>query len=166
MDLSKVLKGKYGLNENPFKFGCNQDAVIDDMPVNFKQMCGLQTPQRVLPENPVLHKKEVLYYDGKIYEGWQLMKRNDKRTLDAVDKAMNEFFPRAEKNIESSDYIDDILNDLTSGKINQSVARSKILARSSIMIGKIKERFREELEAQISIVRQSNNSNSAGGCVY
>jgi hypothetical protein len=34
-------------------------------------MCGLQTPHRKRPINPVQFEKEVLYYDGEIYCGWQ-----------------------------------------------------------------------------------------------
>ncbi|RPJ75060.1 MAG: radical SAM protein, partial [Alphaproteobacteria bacterium] len=82
VDLAKVLNYKYGLNDNPFTKGCNSDAVIDGMPVNFRQMCGLQTSRRDSPEDPVQHAKSVLYYDGKFYDGWQtkeggMGKKND-----------------------------------------------------------------------------------------
>ena len=74
IDLAKIFNYKYGLNDNPFKDGCNSDAVIKGMPVNFRQMCGLQTSLRPVPVNPIQAKKQVLYYDGKIYDGWQLQK--------------------------------------------------------------------------------------------
>jgi hypothetical protein len=34
-------------------------------------LCGLQTPRRKAPKNPVQFSKEVLYYDGELYQGWQ-----------------------------------------------------------------------------------------------
>ena len=71
VDLQTVLEGKYGLNNDPFILGCNHDAEIDGVPVNFRQMCGLQTPFRKKPVNPKQFAKNVLYYDGKIYDGWQ-----------------------------------------------------------------------------------------------
>ena len=71
VDLAKILNYKYGLNDNPFINGCNSDAVINGMPVNFRQMCGLQTSKRKKPENPEQITKQVLYYDGYIYNGWQ-----------------------------------------------------------------------------------------------
>ena len=51
--------------------GCNSDVKINGMPVNFRQMCGLQTIKRKKPINPEQVRKQVLYYDGKIYNGWQ-----------------------------------------------------------------------------------------------
>lgn len=71
VDLAEVLGHRFGLNDDPFAFGCNSDAVIDGMPVNFRQMCGLQTSKRPRPDNPEQFAKEVLYYDGKFYDGWQ-----------------------------------------------------------------------------------------------
>jgi len=71
VDLTKVLGGKYGLNDDPFINGCHKEAVIDGMPINFRQMCGLQTTCRPVPINPKQYEKEVLYYDGKVYDGWQ-----------------------------------------------------------------------------------------------
>lgn len=71
VDLAKILNYKYGLNDNPFKDGCNSDAVVDGMLVNFRQMCGMQTRLRPCPENPQGVAKKVLYYDGIMYDGWQ-----------------------------------------------------------------------------------------------
>jgi len=71
VNLTEVLNGKYGLNDDPFINGCHKEAIIDGMPVNFRQMCGLQTNCRPAPHNPKQHSKQVLYYDGKIYAGWQ-----------------------------------------------------------------------------------------------
>ena len=85
VDLAKILDYKYGLNDNPFIDGCNSDAVINEMPVNFRQMCGLQTSRRVTPEDPEQCLKEVLYYDGKIYNGWQT---NPPKEMGMKDKAI------------------------------------------------------------------------------
>ncbi len=71
VDLFKIFGNEYGLTDDPFINGCNQNAVINGMPVNFRQMCGLQTPCRKTPENPMQFAKEVLYYDGVLYKGWQ-----------------------------------------------------------------------------------------------
>jgi organic radical activating enzyme len=78
VDLTTLFGTNYGLNNNPFIYGCNQNVVINDMPVNFRQMCGFQTSKRVLPDNPEgIGRKEVLYYDGKLYDGWQIEERKD-----------------------------------------------------------------------------------------
>ena len=71
IDLAKTMSYQYGLNDDPFTCGCHSDAVIFGMPVNFRQMCGLQTQRRVKPENPEQYAKRVLYYDGNFYDGWQ-----------------------------------------------------------------------------------------------
>lgn len=71
VDLAKVLGYRYGLNDEPFTLGCHNEAVIDGLPVNFRQMCGLQTPCRRRPVEPKQFAKQVLYYDGKLYDGWQ-----------------------------------------------------------------------------------------------
>lgn len=77
VDLAKILNYKYGLNDNPFTHGCNSDCVIEGVPVNFRQMCGLQTSRRIAPLNPKQELKQVLYYDGKIYNGWQTIKKEN-----------------------------------------------------------------------------------------
>jgi MoaA/NifB/PqqE/SkfB family radical SAM enzyme len=88
VDLAKILKYQYGLNDDPFKHGCNHDAIVMGMPVNFRQMCGLQSKLRPRPENPKQYKKQVLYYDGKIYNGWQTKQEmNIKETK--MDKTNN-----------------------------------------------------------------------------
>jgi len=72
VDLCDIYENKHGLTQDPFIDGCNHDTVIDDVPVNFRQMCGLQTPFRKQPINPVQFSKQVLYYDGIVYDGWQV----------------------------------------------------------------------------------------------
>jgi len=71
VDLAKILNHKYGLNDDPFRNRCFQNATICGMPVNFRQLCGMQTFKRPQIINPKQILKDVLYYDGKIYSGWQ-----------------------------------------------------------------------------------------------
>jgi organic radical activating enzyme len=85
VDLAKVLDHKYGTNDNPFRDGCSSDAMIDGMPVNFRQMCGLQTRRRPCPESPVIVPHPVLYYDGKLYDGWQQRKETDMTTKELLE---------------------------------------------------------------------------------
>lgn len=84
--LEEIFGPNFGLNNNPFVDGCNHDAVIGDMPVNFRQMCGLQIPLRPRPDNPELAAKKVLYYDGKIYDGWQTQVVHDLEEKEEVGK--------------------------------------------------------------------------------
>ena len=75
VDLAKMFSYQYGLNDDPFIKGCNLNTVIDGMPVNFRQMCGLQTELRPMPVDPIQVAKQVLYYDGVLYDGWQQVAR-------------------------------------------------------------------------------------------
>lgn len=77
VDLFDIFGNEHGINDDPFKLGCQSDTVIDGMPVNFRQMCGIQTDQRPWHDNPVQHKKQVLYYDAKLYDGWQIKRRKE-----------------------------------------------------------------------------------------
>ncbi|MDP7195442.1 MAG: radical SAM protein, partial [SAR202 cluster bacterium] len=78
VDLAIEFNYEYGLNDDPFLLGCNKNCRIDDVDINFRQMCGLQTSKRVLPINPEQsQEKSVLYYDGKIYDGWQTVKKEE-----------------------------------------------------------------------------------------
>ena len=89
VDLAKLFDHAYGLNNDPFTFGCHTDCVIDGMPVNFRQMCGLQTALRIKPICPVQYTKDVLYYDGKIYQGWQTMSKT-KKLVEEIKKQLTE----------------------------------------------------------------------------
>jgi MoaA/NifB/PqqE/SkfB family radical SAM enzyme len=88
IDLAKTLNYQYGLNDDPFISGCNCNTVIKDIPVNFRQMCGLQTSKRPKPVDPVQLGKQVLYYDGIVYPGWQMQKNylTDSELLDLFQK--------------------------------------------------------------------------------
>jgi MoaA/NifB/PqqE/SkfB family radical SAM enzyme len=72
VNLAKLLKGYYGLTDDPFANGCSINTTITGMPVNFRLMCGLQTNMRPKPVNPEQTLHPVLYYDGNMYEGWQI----------------------------------------------------------------------------------------------
>ena len=62
----------YGLTEEPFVGGCYHEVNMAGSKVAFRQVCGLQTRHRPMPKNPKsVHPKHVLYYDGKLYKGWQ-----------------------------------------------------------------------------------------------
>lgn len=93
VDLTKIFGHNYGLNDDPYLKGCWCETVIKGMPINFRQMCGLQTTRRPAPENPEQETKHVLYYDGKFYDGWQSKKEttmkdgviNDQEMLDLLE---------------------------------------------------------------------------------
>ena len=82
VDAAKIFNYKYGLNDDPFVCGCSTDANIGGMPVSFRQMCGLQTPERKKPVNPEQKNKQVLYYDGVLYNGWQSNKASGPAVID------------------------------------------------------------------------------------
>ena len=71
VNATEIMGSSFGLNNDPFTLGCQCDTEISGMPVNFRQMCGLQTTSRPEPVNPVQCSKKVLYYDGNTYPGWQ-----------------------------------------------------------------------------------------------
>lgn len=71
VDLYKIYGSRFDLNNDPFIMGCHKSATINGMPVNFRQMCGLQTSARCAPKNPQQFAKQVVYYDGNVYNGWQ-----------------------------------------------------------------------------------------------
>lgn len=79
VDLYEIFGNEFGLTNNPYEDGCSTDAVIDGMPVSFRQMCGIQTSFRPAPINPQpqADKKTVLYYNGVVYNGWQTKEREE-----------------------------------------------------------------------------------------
>lgn len=102
INLAKIFNYQYGLNDDPFIEGCNLNTTINNMPVNFRQMCGLQTKCRPKPINPEQAKKQVLYYNGIIYDGWQTIKEapvTDKELMDLLmDVADAKITPNDAKN--------------------------------------------------------------------
>ncbi|MHA2280097.1 MAG: radical SAM protein [Promethearchaeota archaeon] len=85
IDLYKIFGDKYGLNDDPYLKGCNKNVEINGMHINFRQMCGLQTSLR--PQHPDFKKypKQVLYYDGKVYDGWQIMKGHKEKYMNYTE---------------------------------------------------------------------------------
>lgn len=78
INLAKVFDYQFGLNDEPYTCGCNINTVIDGVDINFRQMCGIQTTMRPQIDNPEQERERtVLYYDGKIYDGWQLKRGED-----------------------------------------------------------------------------------------
>ncbi len=75
VDLAKIFEYEYGLNDDPFMCGCHQNTIINGMPINFRQLCGMQTNKRAKPVEPKQILKDVLYCDGNIYKGWQTIKK-------------------------------------------------------------------------------------------
>jgi len=73
VNLYELFGNAYGFSNNPFVNGCSTDAVLNGMPVSFRQMCGLQTSFRPLPTDLEAfgNKKSVVYYNGVVYDGWQ-----------------------------------------------------------------------------------------------
>lgn len=89
VDMHEIFGNEYGVNNDPFGLGCIRDVVINEMPVNLRQMCGLQTEMRKKPVQPEQIGKQVMYYDGQIYYGWQkrgleMTKEERKKILEAV----------------------------------------------------------------------------------
>lgn len=90
VNATELFGGRHGTNDDPFINGCNQDTVIDGMPVNIRQMCGLQTPRRQRPINPMQRSSKVLYYDGNLYEGWQCPGGLDRRAIGGLLRQVSE----------------------------------------------------------------------------
>jgi len=93
-DLAEILDHEYGLNDDPFCQGCHCETEIAGIPVNFRQMCGLHTSRRASPDDPHQYLKEVLYYDGKIYQGWQMAsdaKHHQVPTTEQDDGSFDDF---------------------------------------------------------------------------
>ena len=105
VDLFKIFGDRYGVNNMPFGLGCNTDVVINGMPVNFRQMCGLQTPYRVTPNNPEQVHKQVLYYDGNIYDGWQTQESIMNKEIKQLFKDVQDGKITAEEAIAEADEI-------------------------------------------------------------
>jgi hypothetical protein len=84
VDLVDVLGAEFGLSRDPFTGGCSTNVVMDGMPVNLRTLCGLQTPCRLVPDNPKQCLHGVLYYDGQLYDGWQ--RSNDEMALTREQK--------------------------------------------------------------------------------
>ena len=146
ISLAKILDHKYGLNDDPFTLGCYQDAVIDGMPVNFRQLCGMQTDKIPAPINPKQILKNVLYYDGKMYAGWQKPKDSP------MSKDTNMF----------KVILDAILQQVEDGHLSAKIASETLMAAINAMKTETVEKTVEKV-----VYRDSEPSQSSGsGCVY
>ena len=110
VNLTRALGGGYGLTDDPFRYGCSLDATIDEMPVNLRIMCGLQTKYRPAPLSPEQVPNPVLYYDGVIYSGWQLRKEILMPPVNHVEATVTNLA------------IDAVIAKLTASKINTEEA--------------------------------------------
>lgn len=90
VDLAKIMNYEYGLSDDPFFNGCVKECIIDGMPVNFRQMCGIQTCMRKKPENPLQCDKRVVYYDGIVHDGWQIKKEKENMKAKELVKVLNQ----------------------------------------------------------------------------
>ena len=91
VDSCKIMNGKFGLNDDPFVKGCQINTTINGMDINFRQMCGLQTSKRAMPESPEQCEKQVLYYDGKVYNGWLKKDEGEAMTKkQKIEKILND----------------------------------------------------------------------------
>jgi hypothetical protein len=77
VDLNKVFGEQEGrTTDDPFCGGCSHHVVIDNMPVNIRQVCGFHTKHRPAPVNPGSRSNPILYPDGVLYHGWQKKENN------------------------------------------------------------------------------------------
>lgn len=84
VNLTGIMNDVFEMSNDPYVDGCSLNTVIDDMPVNFRLMCGLQTPHRPAPINPEQKPHKVLYYDGKFYNGWQRVMAKEELTTEQL----------------------------------------------------------------------------------
>ena len=77
VDVGEITGYRFGTNSDPYRLGCSCDTIIFGVPVNFRQMCGLQTRRRPCPQAVKYPDKPVLYYNAKLYQGWQQRRRGD-----------------------------------------------------------------------------------------
>lgn len=139
VDLAKILGYLYGLNDNPFSMGCNNDCVINGMPVNFRQMCGLQTTKRIAPKKPKQYSKKVLYYDGQVYNGWQTQ---EEIKMNAKNSNQN---------------ISDIINSLTNNKLTEEERKELIKLIATIKV---------DAEKEAAENQRRYNGHNGEGCQY
>lgn len=102
VNIARLFNYKYGLNDDPFTCGCNQDAEMDGMPVNFRQMCGIQTTLRPAPDKPEQKGSPVLYYDGYLYNGWQRAHPERTCTMSTTKQLLLEQLERREISVQQA----------------------------------------------------------------
>lgn len=127
VNLVEVMGCGHGLSNDPFKDGCSINTVMLGMPVNFRLMCGLQTTKRPMPENPEQVPHNVLYYDGKMYQGWQIRGEMRRETRKEIDMSVA-------KPLKNDDELIELLMDIKKGKVSILEAVNRIKATQNIAI--------------------------------
>jgi len=158
VSLAKIFNNRYGLNEDPFIDGCWQNTILYGMHVNFRQLCGMQTNKRAAPINPKQILKKVLYYDGKLYDGWQSLKENDmsKAKSKVKSKVNNAPLPLKESFLKGS--LVAILEQVASGDLDTNSGAKLILALTKQLA---------KIEEPVPVVINTNTVTTTGsGCVY
>lgn len=146
VSLYKLCGGSYNLNEDPYVFGCHQETTILGMPVSFRQMCGLQTPCRCKPFNPQQIINPVMYYDGKLYNGWQ-------KAIDWKEEDMSKK-PQVNYDVE----LVDILTAVSKG--------TSLVATAALQIDRMyREKTVSTVEAALGAIK-SGYKNDGSGCSY
>ena len=92
--------------------------MIKGMPVNFRLMCGLQTEKRLKPKNPKQCQKQVLYYDGKIYDGWQTFHKEEIVTDKQLSQLLKDV---ADKKVSPTEAAIKIGKEMGNEKVNKVV---------------------------------------------
>jgi len=118
VDLAKTLNYKYGLNDDPYKYGCHSRTMMRGLPVNFKQMCGFLTKNRPMPNTTFRLGKIILYYNGVFYDGWQGRSEEMKKARKPKKKAT----------------IKSVLKRLTAGEITEAQAEKLIKTINSKVV--------------------------------
>lgn len=79
VDLHALFGNVHGLTDDPYTNGCSTTTNAFEIPVSFRQMCGIQTEFRPMPidPEPSASKKTVLYYNGILYDGWQTQNKKE-----------------------------------------------------------------------------------------
>ena len=104
ISLCEIMKGDYGLNEDPYRLGCSKNAEIMGMSISFRQMCGFCTFLRPKPDTPEQVGKPVLYYNGKFYNGWQRANGGTPmhiKSVQATNEGKTDFAKQFEEFIEN-----------------------------------------------------------------
>ncbi|MBA2851832.1 pyruvate-formate lyase-activating enzyme [Methanococcus maripaludis] len=69
----------YPLSDDPFKQGCQVTFNGKHIPITVHQTCGFVNKNKPRPnyKGPSYSRTKVLYYNGKVYDGWVSYKKQD-----------------------------------------------------------------------------------------
>lgn len=152
VDIFRITNAAVG-TQDPFTHGCCSKMTINGMEVHFRQMCGLQTNCRPKPKNPEQVLKQVLYYDGIIYNGWQIKTQQEKQETQETQENTMSTNTKKQKKPMSNDELLALLGDVKSGAMSAIDALVQI-------------RLDQEFVALSNKPNQSNQSVSGDGCTY